>query len=441
MLLLHINKVKKTKLTRYKLLFSSICTLFIACSNSPAKNQIKISSNSFEDCTKKLSKNFNASSGVYIEQESRKENIIKNNTISKKQSDAKIIRHSETVLAIPPSKQEQEQEQEQEQDSTKVQETEIHPCAPNYKKRSRAVNSLDIARKNLGKRYLNLTRAMDNTFSGNRTTIHEENHSFLRLETQTSYFKRGGLEQDVSLRAKLDLPKTEHKFQVYFDSRLNDEQSIEERNATVSSGDNSDRRAASAGIEYGKKKGNSPWFTGVRLGAETRVPLRTFARFKFGRQWEHSETFSTKFQQDIWHLDGVGWGETTYLDFKTQLNKSIYVLLENEFEYEDEPFPISYYHAVSLRQRLNNRSRIRYRIAAVGSDDEERYIDRYITDFTYTYRLHEDWLFISLIPEIEFRGQYQTDKEFDENPLPVPPDWQPWKPEASFTLKFDIFSN
>lgn len=425
-------------------LILTVFLLFIigSCSSSKKKdtlvhiesNNNYSTENNLIDCENNINENFNRSSNVHIKSITNS----KNKDTYNQEKPPNTLLEIENQLNSPKKNQ---SENDSDISPFEHQKETFKPCEKTKKINIFGVTSIDNARKSLGQNYLRLSRSMDRVLSGNRLEFYDENRSFLRLETQATYFENGDFDQDISLRAKLDLPRTEHKFQVYFDSQFNDEQSIEERNATASSGESLARRGSSAGIEYGKQKEDSPWFTGVRIGAETQVPLRTFIRFKAGRWWDHNSVFSTKTQQDIWYLDGVGWGETSYLDFRINVSEHFYLLLENELEYADTPFPISYLHSFNVLHRLNEKNRIRYRIAAIGSNDEDNIIDKYFANIVYTYRLHEDWLFVSFIPEVIFRGQYQNDRDFAEDPQPVPTDWEPWEAEGAFTIKFDIFTN
>ena len=296
-------------------------------------------------------------------------------------------------------------------------------------------------RSSIGANFLKLSRSMDSIFSGDDSADFSKNESHLRLSTQATYFENGRFDQDVSLKAKLDLPKTTNRLQLFFDSRFEEDESLEERKTTASSGERVNRRESVAGLEYDRNKKGAKWRYGIRLGTRTGLPLKLFTRLRVERRWAFSDVFSAKFQQDFWYLDGTGLGETTYFDLKTIINERFYLLNETEIQYEDDTFPISYYHAINVFHRISDKSRIRYRLGAVGTDDENAFIDQYFANISFTYRLYKEWLFVSVIPEIIFRGEFQTDNEFREDPMPVPNDFKPWKPEASFTLKFDIFSN
>lgn len=315
------------------------------------------------------------------------------------------------------------------------------PCAIQSEQPPFGLVMISKARATIGDRYLNLSRSMDSIFSGDDSADFSKNDSHLRLSTQATYFEDGSIDQDFSLKAKLDLPKTTNRLQLFFDSRFEEDESLEERNTTASSGERVNRRESVAGLEYGRNKKDAKWRYGIRLGARTGLPLRLFTRLRVERRWILSDVFSTRFQQDIWYLKGTGLGETTYFDLKTIINERVYLLNETEIQYEDDRFPISYYHAFNIFHRISDKSRIRYRLAAVGTDDENAFIDRYFVNVSFTYRLYKEWLFVSFIPEVVFRAEFQTDNELNENPMPVPNNFKPWDPEASFTLKFDIFSN
>ena len=56
----------------------------------------------------------------------------------------------------------------------------------------------------------------------------------------------------------------------------------------------------------------------------------------------------------------------------------------------------------SVRKRLNNRSVVTPRIGVLGESQPSWRTTSYFADFTWRYRMYEDWLFAEVVPALEF---------------------------------------
>jgi len=279
---------------------------------------------------------------------------------------------------------------------------------------------LDSTQQAIGKRFVSVTHRIDN-FLSNKTVEPKVNNSYLLLTIQGTNFREQDDETDVSINAKLDLPNTKERFKIFFDSVLDEQQSVEQRASAVSSGEVVRSDQSTAGLEYQKKTEANQWRRGIKVGLTTRSPFQPFIRYRLSKGWNIFKETQLNVKQDFWYLDGTGWGETTQIDIESQLTPDSYLLFNTDVEFEQEERPITYSQFVSIYTNLSDKQAINYRIGAIGSNDASGLIDSYLTNIHFIRRLRGDWLLASVIPEIIIRSERN------------------WHPEPSITLKFDFF--
>lgn len=281
-------------------------------------------------------------------------------------------------------------------------------------------SALDSTQKAIGRRYVKFTHTLDN-FLSNNTVESKVNRSYLLLTTQGTDFKGKKAEQDISINAKLDLANTKQRYQIFFDSVLDEQQSIEEKASAVSSGEVAKSEQSTAGLEYRNKANVNQWHKGIKAGVTTSYPFHPFVRYRLAKQWDIFADSQLEIKQDFWYLNGTGWGETTQFDIETQLTPNSYILFSTDIEFEQEDIPLTYSQFVSLYTNLSEKNAINYRIGALGSNRRLNLIDSYLVNIHFIHRLRGDWIFMSVIPEIIIRSEND------------------WDDEPSLTLKFDFF--
>lgn len=279
---------------------------------------------------------------------------------------------------------------------------------------------LDSTQQAIGKRFVRVTHNID-SFLSNKTIEPKINNSYLLLTIQGTNFREQSNEADISLNAKLDLPNTKERFKIFFDSVLDEQQSVEQRASAVSSGEVVKSDQSTAGLEYQKKTDANQWRKGIKVGLTTSSLFQTFIRYRLSKSWHIFKDTQLDVKQDFWYLDGTGWGETTQIDIESPLSPDSYLLFSTDIEFEQEERPITYSQFVSIYTSISDKQAINYRIGAIGSNDESGLIDSYLANIHFIRRLRGDWLLASVIPELIVRNE------------------RDWYPEPSITLKFDFF--
>lgn len=279
---------------------------------------------------------------------------------------------------------------------------------------------LSQGRSYLGKSYIDLTQTIDGFLAGKRLD-RDANSSYLVLLTQNTWFERSENAYDVKLKGKVDLPGTERRYRLFIDSDPDEQNSLEERNRTVSQGERIREKSSVAGIEFGKVKPLTRWKTSFSLGGKLDSGFKPLVRARLRKNWVLNEKWTSYFHQDVWHLDGKGWGETSRSEFTRSLGERAWIQFLTELEYQDDDPAWQYIHSWRIDHILNEAHALTYRIGVTGEKPEDVFEDNRFISFSWRSRIYEDWAFLHLTPEIYFASE--------DN----------YNSEAAFTVKFEIF--
>jgi len=262
-------------------------------------------------------------------------------------------------------------------------------------------NVIDKRREFLGTKYVELTQVIDNFFAG-KALEREANTSHLKVVTQETWYQRSQPVHDVTLKGKLDLPGTQKRYRLFLDSNVSEGNSLEERNRSVATGERVNEETSVAGLEFSKKKSPFQWKTSFGVGAKLNNQINTFARVRFRKNWRLNDQWNSFFRQDLWYLDGVGWGTTSRSEFTRVMGENTWFQLANEFDVRDERVAFEYIQLWQIDQRITDRYGFNYRLGFVGESSEAHLLDNRFVSFSWRWMMVEDWAFLHITPEVYF---------------------------------------
>ncbi|CAA0080088.1 Uncharacterised protein [Zhongshania aliphaticivorans] len=289
---------------------------------------------------------------------------------------------------------------------------------------SRTLTNAETTRDFWAERWVDFAEGVDYYFSSEHAPPDYKNESYLKLQFKQTWEERGDIQTDFRVKAKVDLPNTQRKAKLFFSSDEYSDNSLEERVRSNSTGERLRRKDSVSGIEITPDSEWHKWQRSARLGVKLRVPLVTFGRYRLRRPMEKWGQWSPEFTQEVWYFSDRGWGETSELNVQRPLGLKLRLRYLTILEFEDKNDYFENVHVLSLNQALSQRSSLEYRIGGILSTEFRTQMSAYFVGASYSYNLHEDWIFIAASPEVFF------------------PKDEGWDAEASFTIKLDIyFSN
>lgn len=276
----------------------------------------------------------------------------------------------------------------------------------------------DKSRDAIGDAYINLADRVD-LFVSRRDYARNSNNSRLALSLGNTWFEGGDQEYDIKLRTRVDLPGTEEKFKLFFESDPDEGKSLADRNRSVARNDRVTRSQSVAGIEYSKPTEPDRWKHSGSVGGNYNEGIDLLLRYRLRRYWQVGEDTTFLFRQDLWHKSSVGWGETTHLELTKPLKSYLWLNVTAELEVRDHDKPMEYANIWRMDHQLTDQWSLTYKLGLLGESDEDDnnhlFDDRFIST-TLGYTLDRRWVSIYFTPEI----YYPEDSDY--------------KPEYSFTL-------
>ncbi|WP_339676603.1 hypothetical protein [uncultured Zhongshania sp.] len=286
---------------------------------------------------------------------------------------------------------------------------------------SRTFDRAETTRDNWSERWIDFAEGVDYYFSKENSPPEYKNESYVKLQLRETWEEHGEIQTDVRVKAKFDLPNTQRKAKVFFSSDEYTENSLEERVRSNSTGERFRRKESVSGIEITPDDEWNKWKRSARIGIKLRAPLVTFGRYRLRRPMEPWGEWLPEFTQEVWYFSDRGWGETSELEILRPINERFGLKYFTVLEFEDQNDYFENVHVLSLNQGLSDKSALEYRVGSVFSTEFRTQMTAYFFGSSYSYKLHEDWVFLTASPEVFF------------------PKVDGWNAEASFTIKLDVY--
>ncbi|WP_269618647.1 hypothetical protein [Zhongshania sp. BJYM1] len=286
---------------------------------------------------------------------------------------------------------------------------------------SRTLHGAESTRDTWSERWVDFAEGVDYFFTKEDSPPDYQNESYVKLQLKQTWEEHGIIQTDVRVKAKFDLPNTQRNAKLFFSSDEYTENSLEERVRSNSTGERFRRKESVSGIELTPEGEWNKWKRSARIGIKLRAPLVTFGRYRLTRPMDNWGEWLPEFTQEIWYFSDRGWGETSEFEMHRPLGEKMGLRYYTVLEFEDQNDFFENVHVFSLAQGLSQRSAMEYRVGTVFSTEDSARMTAYFVGSNYSYKLYEDWIFLTAGPEVFF------------------PRTEGWNAEASFTIKLDVY--
>ncbi|WP_159241475.1 hypothetical protein [Zhongshania aliphaticivorans] len=286
---------------------------------------------------------------------------------------------------------------------------------------SRTLFGAESARDTWSEHWVDFAEGVDHYFSKENAPPEYKNESYVNLQLKQTWEEQGDIQTDVRVKAKFDLPNTQRKAKLFFSSDEYTENSLEERVRSNSTGERFRRKESVSGIEITPDDEWNKWKRSARLGIKLRAPLVTFGRYRLRRPMEPWGMWLPEFTQEVWYFSDRGWGATSEFEIQRPLGEQFRLRYFTVLEFEDQYDFFENLHVLSLNQSLSDDSTLEYRVGSVFSTEFRTQMTAYFVGASYNYKLYEDWVFLTVSPEVFF------------------PKNDGWDAEASFTIALNVY--
>lgn len=262
----------------------------------------------------------------------------------------------------------------------------------------RSIAGALAGRDMVGRSWVGFSREVDNFFAGDVRVI-DDNKSYLRLSMEATFLEAGEHESDVRVKARVDLPNTKQRFRLIFESDDRTDDTLEERVRPVATGERVNNDQSLAGLELLTQL-TAGWEASTSAGVRLSSGFNPYGRAKLERDFNWGQYWVGNFEQKVQYFDDSGWRESTELEFVRPIDDATYFNTYTEAEYRDEDNRFEFVQILALNHQLDERSSVSYRTGVFGASQPNPRTTGYFVGLSYRKSVHEDWVFLSITPEL-----------------------------------------
>lgn len=246
-----------------------------------------------------------------------------------------------------------------------------------------------------------------------------ENKSYVRVRFKEYFSKAGFNEFESDIKAKIDLPNSENKIKLIFDSDPDDFESLNNQQREINTGssgvgDKKDNAIAGVQIDQGKEQDEDKaehWKTSFDIGVKLEIPLDPFTRLRFRRYDDLPGLWQSRFEQKFFYFESEKGGASSKLDIYRPLGADKIIRSGTWAQYLDSENEWELSQVFSHLKQIDGQRSITNEIGISGSSQPKQ-VDSYWYRLEWRKLLYEDWLYTSVSPQLSF----DRDEGYDARP-------------------------
>ncbi|PLA74685.1 hypothetical protein CYQ88_05075 [Hydrogenovibrio sp. SC-1] len=271
------------------------------------------------------------------------------------------------------------------------------------------LNRLDDWQKWVGSEVEDLGQATDNFF-GTEVAFEQSKGNRLDISFPFQFHQDGQIDQSINLRAKIDLPRTNKKWQIIVTSA---EQSLTE---SLTGNDNTQPVQRKATAVNDKNNSNA---VGLRFLIDTKDVISSFvgfgvnfrniiqpdpyARIKGNKKWLLSPVWTSRMSHDLFWESVQGVGLRSTQTFDANLGKQHLFRSETIGTWLDKEQAYDIDHNFILFDQVNVHRGLAYHLGWSWTTKEKGFhLSAYHAGVNWRERVYKRWLFVELEPRVDF---------------------------------------
>ena len=267
---------------------------------------------------------------------------------------------------------------------------------------------LDRPQRAISTRFERFAKATDEFFA-EEEVFYETSGSYMKLTGEVNYFEAGEKAYYSDLKVKIKLPMTEKKASLLIESNPGDDEEEIEKALEQTPREAVSEKDYFAGVQttIGEKKN---WQFKPSGGIKLGTPIDFYARFRLTKEIPLTNG-SFQFKEALYWFDSTGWESDTSGEFSFQVLDNLLFRSTTGVNWLEEPEEdalddIASRQIFSLTHKLSERRAISYQVRFDGITEPTIYTTQYSLLAHYRQNLHEDYLFVDLIPQVTYRKEY-----------------------------------
>ena len=254
-----------------------------------------------------------------------------------------------------------------------------------------------------------LAQSIDEFYSDEKVK-YQSSGSYVQLIGDLMFEEPGEVHGIGDINIRLSVPHTQKKLRLLLESKPEEQRSTVERvtNQVPQSGNNNDGVFLGVQRELGREE---KWRFKPSLGLRLRFPIDTYVRLRANRTYQY-ENWRLYLALTPYWFDSTGFGFDSSMEWSYPLRDNLLFRSYDLLRYTDERDMFDFAHVFSLTHTLSSSRSISYEASMFADMEPTVYATEYVLLVRYRQRVHSDYLFMELVPQVSYR------KEFDFNDEP-----------------------
>ncbi len=260
--------------------------------------------------------------------------------------------------------------------------------------------ALDGPRDYLSEKVVSYSKTIDEFF-GDERYFQENNKSVIQLDLNQSFEQGGNRNFLFEGKAKLDLPAAQRRFQIVLESNPEQKTAGEIKKDQPSAVKETAKPEQYAAALRFEKSEESLWHFSSDAGAQLQFPLDYFIRAR-GSYSIPLDIWRLKIAETVFWFRTIGLGETTQFDLERKLSEPVLFRATSTATCFEAPQNCDLRQDLALFHTLNERTALLYQASIIGVSEPDPQETAYVLLMKYRYRLHKEWVFFEVIPQLNF---------------------------------------
>ena len=265
---------------------------------------------------------------------------------------------------------------------------------------------LDRPQKTISTGLTGMATAMDEFFAEERV-YYDKTGSYVRLTLDSIFDEEEGDSYIADAKVKIQLPRTERKLKLTFESDPD-----ETRNALDRTLEDSPQEAAQERDYYGGIQATlgdeRKWRFKPGIGIKFSKPIDIYLRLRMDRNYRWNDWLFRP-SQTFYTFKETGFGSDTEFSFDYQIADKVLFRSSSFIRYTDE---LDYYEPsqqFSLIHVLSPRRGMVYQVGVYGITEPTWHATDYLAQIRYRQNIHSHYLYAEVIPRV----LYQKENNFE----------------------------
>ncbi len=262
-------------------------------------------------------------------------------------------------------------------------------------------DSWEASRDYMSGKITSFASYIDRFFGGDRH-FQESNDTVMQLDLSKLNGYGSDHKIDLAARVNLRLPVTEGRLHLLIET--DPENNI---NATPTPGSTVIKnkvvvpRSVAVATRYATAK-EDIWHFSTDVGIKFPIPPKPFVRSRgsysipLGSQWR------LKAEESVYWFNTLGAGETSQLDFERIISPPLLFRASSVVTWLNDKQNFDMRQDLSIYHTLTDRSALLYQASAIGISNPQYQMTDFVVLMLYRYRMHQEWFFFELSPQLHF---------------------------------------